>query len=190
MILCFWLCSNIPLAVVWREHLLKALQKFQKIEDDATLSTLCELSFLGQAMLSARIRTWNTQGHFLFVDWDLFFCFFVFFTSDIHSVGLEAFGLWPHFYISTSICHHSGFKINPMNLKEMEEWAFRLKLREPFYTCRWRRGVGRESKCSLVWGLQADNMWLPSLMWLCTESVWVGNLLYFPPAFVQEWDFN
>lgn len=124
------------IAGVWREHLLKALQKFQKIEADATLSTLCELSVLGQAILSTSLQTGNMHGHFLFVDWDLFF-FFLFFTSDIHSVGLEAFGLWHRFYISTSICHHSGFKINPMNLKEMEEWAFRLKLRETFYTCRW-----------------------------------------------------
>lgn len=29
-----------------------------------------------------------------------------------------------------------------MNLKEMEEWAFGLKLREPFYTCRWGGGWG------------------------------------------------
>lgn len=61
------------IAGVWREHLLKAFQKFQKIEADATLSTLCESSVWGQAILSASLRTWNMQRHFLFVDWDLIF---------------------------------------------------------------------------------------------------------------------
>lgn len=36
------------IAGFWREHLLKVFQKFEKIEADATLSTLVEFSILGQ----------------------------------------------------------------------------------------------------------------------------------------------
>lgn len=43
------------IAGVWREHLLKVFQKFEKIEADATLSTLVEFSVLGQTIRFASL---------------------------------------------------------------------------------------------------------------------------------------
>lgn len=52
---CFLAFFQHHIAVVWREHLLKVFQKFEKIEADATLSTLVEFSILGQAIRFASL---------------------------------------------------------------------------------------------------------------------------------------
>lgn len=56
---CFLAFFQHHIAGVWREHLLKAVQKFGKIEADATLSTLYELSVLGQTIRFASLEMWN-----------------------------------------------------------------------------------------------------------------------------------
>lgn len=56
---CFLAFFQHHIAGVWREHLLKVFQKFEKIEADATPSTLCEFSVLGQTIRFASLEMWN-----------------------------------------------------------------------------------------------------------------------------------
>lgn len=52
---CFLAFFRHHIAGVWREHLLKVIQKFEKIEADATLSTLVEFTILGQTIRFASL---------------------------------------------------------------------------------------------------------------------------------------
>lgn len=185
VILCFRLRSNIPSASHSGSLAGASLESPPKVSENSSWRN----SF--HAMWVERLRPGDTfcqppnakyAGPLFVCDWDRISFFFFFSTSDIHSVGLGAFGPWHYFYISTSICHHSGFKINPMSLEEMEEWAFRFLLREPFCCCR-------------QWGGNLNAGWFEGCRqtiggWQVWRTVFVSGILYFPPAFSQEWDLN
>lgn len=64
---CFLAFFQHHIAGVWREHLLKVFQKFEKIEADATLSTLLEFSVLGQTIRFASAGVWNSLWRSLMV---------------------------------------------------------------------------------------------------------------------------
>lgn len=71
------------IAGFWREHLLKVFQKFEKIEADATLSTVVEFSALGQTIRFASFGVWNSLWRSLMV-----FCLPSFIHSAAHSASL------------------------------------------------------------------------------------------------------
>lgn len=103
---CFLAFFQPHIAGFWREHLLKVFQKFEKIEADATLSTVVEFSALGQTIRFASSGVWNSLWRSLMVS-----SLPSFIHSAAHSISLFlVHSLFPSFSLShTHTFAHSQF---------------------------------------------------------------------------------